>query len=154
MPVLIGELGRIKVNCLVWTGRVTRAEALGVPSRIDTSRLEFGSRWISYFDSAADISDLDAATLQQMREVFRPMVAALAAKGEFRSVLVSNSRYNDPLLEVWRTMSATDAGYASNPELSRDVHAAAESLGLSPADAADVQAWIEAEVARASAAPP
>ncbi|HXQ12319.1 MAG TPA: hypothetical protein VN805_15085 [Caulobacteraceae bacterium] len=150
MPVLVGEIGPIKVNCLIWTGVVSRSEALGFPARIDPSRPEFGRRWITYFDAGADISDMDAACVIELRERLRPVTAALAAKGELRVILVSNSRYNDPFLAMWRTLAATDATYASNPELVHDIDSAAQALGLSAADAEQVRAWIDSQIERTS----
>lgn len=152
MPVLVGELGPIKINCLIWTGVVSRSEAFAVPDRIDPSRPEFGARWISYFDAGVDISDLDGPSLVELRERFRPLVAGLAAKGDFQTVLVSNSRYNDPLLNVWRAMTASDDAYASSPEFVHDIPTAAHALGLSGADADDVQTWIAAQLGQASGA--
>src|SRR5579871_108581 len=152
MPVLVGEMGPITINCLIWTGVVTRAEALAVPGRLHPERPEFGARWISYFADGVDLSQLDPDTLVALRDRFRPVIRALGAKGEFKSVLVSNSRYNDPLLAMWRLLSAMDASYASNPELANDVGAAARELGLSDAEAEQVKAWIEAQLGRTPAA--
>ncbi|HLI66000.1 MAG TPA: hypothetical protein VKU90_06515 [Caulobacteraceae bacterium] len=149
MPVLIGELGPIKVNALIWTGVVSRSQALDVPARLDASRPGFGPRWISYFDSSVDISDIDATGLLELRDLLRPVISELAAKGPFQTMLVSNSRYNDPLLAMWRTLTATDAAYPSNPKLAPNIVAAAKALGLSDADAEQVRAWIEAQAGRA-----
>jgi hypothetical protein len=59
-------------------------------------------------------------------------------------ILVSNSRFNDPLLAMWRTLLITDPAYASNPEMVHDIHAAAADLGLDDAGAAELQSWIDA----------
>ena len=153
MPVLIGRIEQVEVNCLIWHGPVSRSEALGFPGRIDPSRPEFGCRWISYFDPGADLSDLDPACLLELRERLRPVIAALGAKGEFKVLLVSNSKYNDPMLAAWRTMTATDPTYPSSPAFAPDVLSAPEVLGLSAADAERARVWIESQVAHASAAP-
>jgi len=153
MPVHVGEMGPIKVNCLLWTGAVSRADAVGVPGRIDPSRPEFGPRWISYFDTGVDLSDVDAAALLELRDNFRPVIAALAAKGPFKTILVSNSRYNDPLLAMWRTLSATDAGYAYDPELVPDIGSAARAHDLGAADAEQLRSWIERQLGRTLASP-
>ena len=153
MPVLVDRIEPLEVNCLIWLGLVSRAEALGVPGRIDPTRPEFGSRWISYFDAAADLSELDAACLLELRERLRPVVSGLAAKGEFRIILASNSKYNDPLLAVWRAMTATDAAYPSNPVIVRDIPSAARALGLSAPDAETARLWIESRIATPSPHP-
>ncbi|MDP3174659.1 MAG: hypothetical protein Q8M88_09525 [Phenylobacterium sp.] len=143
MPVLVERIDPIAVNCLIWAGAVSRAEALGFPARIDVARPDFGCRWISYFCADADLSDLDAACLLELRERLRPVVAGLAAKGAFRMMLVSNHRYNDPMLSAWRTMTATDADYASEPVIVHDLPTAARTLGLTPAEAEHAGVWIE-----------
>jgi hypothetical protein len=58
-------------------------------------------------------------------------------------MLVSNSRYNDPLLAAWQKMAAGDDAYPSNPGLLHDVIPAASALGLSAADAEHARVWIE-----------
>lgn len=142
MPVLLDRIDGTGINCLVWVGVVSRAEALRFPGLIDAAAPQFGGAWISYFHPAADLSDLDAGCLLELRERLRPIVSVLSARGDFRMILVSNSRYNDPLLDVWRTMAGTDPGYASNPLLVKDVAAAARALDLSAADTERVRQWI------------
>ncbi len=148
MPVLVDRIGQIDVNCLIWVGQVSRADALGFPGRIEPSRPEFGCRWIGFFDTTADLSELDPACLLELRERLRPVVSGLAAKGEFRIVLASNSKYNDPLVAVWRAMTATDADYLSNPVVVHDIHSASYALGLSAADAERARVWIESRIGR------
>ena len=143
MPILVEHLAELQLTALIWLGRVTRAQALAMPARLHPERPEFGSRWISYFDAGADLSDLDAATLIELRERLRPVVGQLAAKGEFRMVLASNSIFNDFLAAAWRAMVAPDASYPSNPVVVRDIDGAARALGLTPAQADQARAWIE-----------
>ena len=150
MPVLVDRIEQIGVNCLIWAGSVSRSDALGFPGRIDPALPEFGCSWISYFDSTADLSDLDAACLLELRERLRSVVARLAAKGEFRMLLASNSRYNDPLVAVWRAMTATDAAYLSNPLVVHDIDSASHALGLSLADARRARVWIESRIEQTS----
>jgi hypothetical protein len=150
MPVLVDRIAETGVNCLIWFGRVSKSEALGLPGRIDPSRAEFGHRWISYFDSTADLSELDRACLLELQERLRPVVGGLAAKGEFRMMLVSNSKFNVPLLAAWGAINATDETYPSNPLVVRDVHAASQALGLSAAEAERASVWIESRVAEMS----
>jgi len=150
--VLVGRIGEIKINCLIWVGRVSRSEALEFPGRIDPSLPEFGRHWISYFDLGADLSDLDAACLLEVRERLRPVVAGLAAKGGFRMILVSKSKYNNPLLAAWQAMTATDTAYPSDPALAPDILAAACALGLSAEDAERARVWIHERIERSMSA--
>ena len=153
MPVLVDRIDPVGINCLIWSGRVSRADALGLAGRIDPARPEFGCRWISYFATGVDLSDLDAACLLELRERLRPVVSGLAAKGEFRMLLVSNSRYNDPLLAVWGAMTAMDPAYPSRPVVVADIGAAARGLGLSAADAEQARLWILARTDRLQGGP-
>jgi hypothetical protein len=146
MPVLVDRIGRTKINSLIWVGKVSKSEALGFPGRIDPSRPEFGCDWISYFDLEADLSALDAECLFELRERLRPVVVGLAAKGEFRMTLVSNSAYNNPMLAAWQAMTITDAAYPSNPVFTHDIASASRVLGLSAADAKRARLWIEARI--------
>jgi len=150
MTVLIDRIGQTGVDCLIWVGRVSKSEALALPDRVDPAQPQFGYRWISYFDSTADLSELDAPCLLALRDRLRPIVAVLAAKGPFRMILATNSRYNDPLLAVWQAIATLDADYPSNPTIERDIPSAARALGLSAAEAEDARLWIESRVAEAS----
>lgn len=150
MPILIERIDELDINCLIWVGEISRSEALGFPARIDPSLPEFGCRWISYFDSGADLSDLNPESLLDLRKRLKPVVAALAAKGEFKAMLVSNSRYNDPLLEVWQAIVATDPAYPSAPVFMSGIHDAARALGLSEADAERLWLWIQSRIAGVS----
>jgi hypothetical protein len=150
MPVLVDRIAQTEVNCLIWVGLVSKSDALGFPGRIDPSRPEFGCRWISYFDPTSDLSDLDPACLLELRERLRSVVAGLAAKGEFRMTLASNSRYHDPLVAAWRAMAATDTDYLSNPLVVHDIDAASRALGLSAADAERARVWIASRIGRMS----
>ncbi len=152
MPVLVGSLGDLGLNCLIFAGRVSRSEALGFPARISPERPEFGVRWLTIFDSAADMSDLDADSLLTIKERLRPVVAGLLVKGQFRMILVSNSRFNDHLMECWRAMTVTDPSYPSNPETAASVPEACIRHGLPRDRATAAEVWIEQQIRSASAA--
>ena len=151
MPVLVGRIEQVNINCLIWVGLVSKSDALEFPGRIDPSGPDVGCDWISYFDRTADLSDLNAACLLEVRERLRPVVAGLAAKGEFRMMLVSHSKYNDPLLAAWQAMTSTDAAYASEPVFLDSIASASRALGLSAADAEQVRGWIRAQIGRSTA---
>jgi len=108
MPVLLDSIPDLGITCQLWYDRVTKADALGIPAQVDLSNPMFGGRWIAYFDSSADLSELDAPTLLELRDRLRPVVAELSARGEFTVLQVSNSVYLDPLLNIWRTIVGTD----------------------------------------------
>ncbi len=148
MPVLVGRIGRTNINCLLWVGVVSRSEALGFPARIDPTRPEFGCRWISYFDPGADLSELDIDCLVEVRERLRRVVSGLAAKGELRMMLVSDSKDNDALLATWQAMTTADPAYPSNPVFLHNIHSASHALGLSTAEADSATLWIETQVRR------
>ena len=143
MPVLVGSLGDLGLNCVIFAGRVSRAEALDFPARILPDSAEFGVRWLTIFDAAADMSDLDADCLLTIKERLRPVVAGLLAKGPFRMILVSNSRFNDQLMDCWRAMTVTDTSYPSNPETASTIAEACARHGLPRDEAAAATVWIE-----------
>jgi len=153
MPVLVEHIAEPPLNALIWLGRVTRAQALAMPAAINPAQPQFGARWISYFDATADLSDMDAACLIELRERLRPVVVGLAAKGRFQMILASNSTFNDFLIAAWRAMVGPDSSYPSDPVIVRDLDSAARALGLSPGEAQQARLWIEARVAQALRAP-
>lgn len=148
MPILMGRIEHIGLNCAIFIGAVSRADALGFPGRIDPTSPAFGASWISYFHDFADLSDLDASCLLELRDRLRPVVAALSAKGVFQMKLVSRSTFNDPLLAAWRSIVSNDPDYASSPRLLHDLPSAVRDLGLSETDGEQIRAWLEAQCAR------
>ncbi len=68
-----------------------------------------------------------------------PVVVRLGAKGKMRSVLVSNSKYNDHLMGCWRAMVSPDPDYPSEPETAASVREACLRHGLGAVEAA----WVE-----------
>ena len=139
MPIAIGVFPGLDLNYLVFAGRVTRQEALAFPARIDPARPDFGCRWLTLFEAGADLSELDAPCLLAIKERLLPVVVRLGAKGKMRSVLVSNSKYNDHLMGCWRAMVSPDPDYPSEPETAASVREACLRHGLGAVEAA----WVE-----------
>jgi len=152
LPITLDRIDELGINCTIWTGRVTRDQALAYPLQIDPAAPETGCDWINYFHPDADLSDLDATTLLELLEVLRPVVAALRDKGDLRVTLVSGSRYLDPLLSVWKTIAETDADYAAKPVFVKSVAAAVRQLGRTEEEAARAQAWMTLRLAAIEAA--
>ena len=146
MPVLVGAAGDVGLDYLAFTGKVSQREALAFPERIDPEWPEVGTRWITVFDPAADMSDLDADCLMAIKARLRPVVAKLAAKGSFRMILVSNSLYNDQLMQCWRAMTVSDPTYASNPEAASSIREACLRHGLMMEQAQSVETEIERDL--------
>ncbi len=143
MPIAVGAFPGLDLNYLIFAGRVTRQEALAFPGRIDPSRSDFGCRWLTLFESGADMSDLDAPCLLAIKERLTPVVVRLGAKGTMRSILVSNSKYNDHLMDCWRAMVAADPAYPSDPETAASVREACGRHGLCVTETAWVENFLE-----------
>ncbi len=146
MPVLVGAAGDVGLDYLAFAGKVSRREALAFPERIDPDWPEIGTRWITVFHPAADMSDLDAECLLAIKARLRPVVGKLAAKGSFRMILVSNSTYNDHLMQCWRAMTVGDPTYPSNPEAAASIREACVRHGLTMEQAGSVEAEIERDL--------
>ena len=143
MPIAVGAFPGLDLNYLIFAGRVTRQEALAFPGRIDPDRSDFGYRWLTLFEPGADMSDLDAPCLLAIKERLMPVVVRLGAKGTVRSILVSNSKYNDHLMDCWRAMVAADPAYPSDPETAASVREACGRHGLGVTETAWVENFLE-----------
>ncbi len=144
MPIAIGAVPGLDLNYLVFSGKVTRPEALAFPARIDPDQPDVGRRWVTVFESGADLSDLDADCLLAVKERLLPVVVRIgAAKGPMRSVLVSNSKYNDHLMDCWRTMVSADPEYPSDPETAASVREACARHGLAASEITRVESFLE-----------
>ena len=92
-----------------------KADALGLARRIDPVPGGIRMSLDQLFRSGGgSLGPRRGLRILELRERLRPVVTVLAAKGELEMMLVSNSKYNDPMIAVWRAMTATDATYPSN----------------------------------------
>jgi len=150
MPVLVGAVANVGLDYLAFTGRVSRREALAFPERVEPDRRDVGTRWITIFHPAADMSDLDPECLLAIKARLRPVVARLGARGSFRMILVSDSPDNDRLMQSWRAMTVSDPTYASKPEAAVSIREACVRHGLTLEQAAAAEGEIERDLRDAS----
>ncbi len=143
MPVLVGSLGDLGLNYLAFVGKVSRTDALEFPASIVAESPEFGVRWLTIFDVAADMSDLDADCLLALKARLAPVIVRLAVKGPFRIILISHSMYNDHLVACWQAMTASDPDYPSNPETAPSIADACARHVLTLPQAAAAEAWMK-----------
>ncbi len=78
------------------------------------------------------------------------MISPFALDSEVTIILVSDSKYDDPLLAAWEAMASAGAEYFSNPVLVKHIRAASQALGLSPSDAQLLRSRIEARIGRSA----
>ena len=143
MPVFVGAFPGLDLNYLVFAGKVTQAEALAFPARIRPETPQFGCRWLTVFEAGADLSELDAQCLLGIKARLTPVVVRLGAKGSMRSVLISNSKYNDHLMDCWRAMVGTDPAYPSDPETAASLADACARHGLTPVETSWVESFLD-----------
>jgi hypothetical protein len=152
VPVAVTSHPALGLSSLLFTGRVTRRQAVELPLRIDPDSATAGSRWINVFDEDADLSELDPDALIEVMSRMRHVVAALSAKGELKVVIVSNSRFNDILADCWVALVKTDESYQSNPVKVSTLGEAFALHGFTPEETVVGAAWLEAELAAARSA--
>ena len=143
MPVFVGAFPGLDLNYLVFAGKVTQAEALAFPARIRPEAPQFGCHWLTVFEAGADMSELDAPCLLAIKAHLTPVVVRLGRKGKMRSVLISNSKYNDHLMECWRAMVGTDPAYPSDPETAASLADACARHGLTPEETSWVESFLD-----------
>lgn len=143
MPVVMGTVAGAGLDYLGFAGKISRREALAFPGRVQPDSPEVGVRWITVFDPAADLSDLDAGCLLGINLRLRPVVARLQAKGPFRMILVASSADNGRLIERWRAMTAVDPAYLSHPEAAGSIREACRRHGLAEGQIEAAEAEIE-----------
>jgi hypothetical protein len=130
MPVVMGTVSGAGLDYLAFAGRVSLREALTFPERLQPDSPEVGVRWITVFDTGADLSDLDSDCLQDLKARLRSGVSQLRGKGPFRMILVAGPTDNGQLIERWRAMTAPDPTYESNPEAAHSIREACLRHGL------------------------
>ncbi len=143
MPVFVGAVPGLDLNYLVFAEKVTKAEALAFPARIRPETPQFGCRWVTVFEAGADLSELDAQCLLGIKARLTPVVVRLGAKGAMRSILISNSKYNDHLMDCWRAMVGTDPTYPCDPETAASLAHACAAHGLTPVETSWVESFLD-----------
>ena len=143
MPIFVGAFPGLDLNYLVFAGKVTQAQALAFPARIRPETPQFGCRWITVFEAGADLSELDAPCLLSIKARMTPVVIRLGAKGKMRSVLISNSKYNDHLMDCWRAMVGTDPTYPCDPETAASLADACARHGLTLVETSWVESFLD-----------
>jgi hypothetical protein len=146
MPIVMGTVAGAGLDYLGFAGRVSPREALTFPERLQPDSPEVGVRWITVFDPGADLSDLDADCLLDIKARLRSGVSQLQGKGNFRMILVAGPADNAQLIERWRAMTAPDPTYESNPEAAISIREACLRHGMTEAQCQAAETEIERDL--------
>ena len=136
MPVIIGSIEDLGLNYLIFTGSVSRDDLQQFPGRLTRSGYMSGVDWVVYFDPNADLSDVDAACLFDLKKELAIVISAFHDAGDLNVLLLLNS--NDDVV---------DPDYPTNPLLAKDFSAAAYMFGLTEAQCQIAKRRIEDVIA-------
>jgi hypothetical protein len=142
MPVVMGTVASAGLDYLGFTGKVSSREALTFPERAQPESPDVGVRWITVFDTGADLSELDSDCMQGIKARLQPVVDRIQTKGPFRMIMVASSMDSDRFIQRWRSMTASDPTYASNPEAAESIREACLRHGLTEDQVQAVEAEI------------
>ena len=146
MPVIIGSIEDLGLNYLIFTGSVSRDDLQQFPGRLTRSGYMSGVDWVVYFDPNADLSDVDAACLFDLKKELAIVISAFHDAGDLNVLLLLNSN-DDVVAQSWWTLVGTDPDYPTNPLLAKDFSAAAYMFGLTEAQCQIAKRRIEDVIA-------
>ena len=130
MTIRVTRLPEFGVNISVYSGPVTRAELVAHYGSIDAEDAASGDRWISYFDSTADLSELDVAAIGELRRLTSVMLTEVYKGRTLRVAIVCKSAVNGPVLSTWRNYLAADHDHPSDLRLFWSLRDACDWLDL------------------------
>jgi hypothetical protein len=131
VTIRVTRLPEFGVNMSVYSGPVSRAELVAHYGSIDVEDAASGDRWISYFDSTADLSQLDVAAIGELRRLTATTLAQAYRGRTLRVAIVCKSAVNGPVLSTWRSYLAADPSHPSDLRLFWSLKDACDWLDLS-----------------------
>jgi hypothetical protein len=112
-------------------GVVAGPELLDFLGRLEAA--EKTSRWLNYVAPDADLSQLDLMSVTELKRLVGRKVAEAGHEQPFRSIFVSASPQNEPMLKLWADYLGRATGHPWTPQVVSSLEAAYETLDLSPA---------------------
>jgi hypothetical protein len=138
MSISIARFPEFKLALVVFRDLIEAEELLAFYGGCEADR-DGESRWLTYVDPDADLSQLDLMTITELKRVAgrkqreRPWVEG------FRAAIVSNSRRNDPMVNLWKGYVGRDPDHFAKPLVFPSLDGACAYLGL-PAEARETLA--------------
>jgi hypothetical protein len=130
MGIALRRLGSHGVNLVVFHGHVGPDALIGFYRGIDPEDSANALPWLTYIAPDADVSEIDLATLIELRRTLEPVRQSVERKYLFCSVVVSGSDKSDALVAFWRDFVRKESDHPPYTILFSDVRAACQELNL------------------------
>jgi hypothetical protein len=138
------------LNLLIYSGTVNRQMVLDFYPNIDPNNPANANPWLTYMPDDVDISELDLMVFVELKRALEPILKALTPDKPLVSALMTGSRTNAAILNLWRGYVGRDPQYNSEPTVFSSLAAAFDHLGLPQ----DTRGVVEAAIAGEGVAPP
>lgn len=138
MSITLSRFPEFKLARLVFRDRIDAAEMLEFFRGRNADR-ESETRWLIWIDAEADLSQLDLMSITELKRLVDRKQRERAWDENFRTAIVSNSRRNDPMVNLWKGYVGRDPDHLSKPVVCSNLEGACAYLGL-PAEAREVLA--------------
>lgn len=133
MSISIARFPEFRLAVIVFRDVIAADELLAFFRGSEADR-EDETRWLTYLDPHADLSQLDLMSITELKRVVdRKQRERPPAEG-VRSAIVSNSRRNDPMVNLWKGYIGRDPDHLAKPVAFASLEGACAYLGL-PAEA-------------------
>jgi len=133
MSISITRFPRFKLALLVFRDLIGAPEMLAF-FRGGAAEREVETRWLTYIDAGADLSQLDLMSITELKRVIDRRQRERAWNETFRTAIVSSSRRNDPMVNLWKGYVGRDPDHLCKPVAFSSLEGAFVYLAL-PAEA-------------------
>ena len=89
------------------------------------------TRWLTFVAPDADLAQLDLMSITELKRVVDRKRRERPWDESFRSAIVSDSRRNDPMVNLWKGYVGRDPEHRSKPVVFSSLEGACAYLGLS-----------------------
>lgn len=138
MSITLSRFPEFKLALLAFRDRIDAAEMLEFFRGRNADR-ESETRWLTWIDPGADLSQLDLMSITELKRLVDRKQRERAWDENFRTAIVSNSRRNDPMVNLWKGYVGRDPDHLSKPVVFSNLEGAYAYLGL-PAEARETVA--------------
>lgn len=140
MSISISRFPEFKLALLVFRDLIDAAEMLDFFRGQGADR-EGETRRLTYIDPGADLSQLDLMSITELKRVIDRTRRERAFDKSFRAAIVSYSRRNDPIVNLWKGYVGRDPDHLAKPVVFSSLDGACAYLGL-PAEAREALAQV------------
>jgi hypothetical protein len=138
MSISITRFPEFKLALVLFRGPIDAAEMLDF-FRGPWADRDGETRWLTFVAPDADLAQLDLMSITELKRVVDRKRQEQPWDESFRSAIVSDSRRNDPMVNLWKGYVGRDPGHRAKPVVFSSLEGASAYLGL-PMEAREVLA--------------